>query len=381
MSGGDHPAPGWLAPVLTPAGLLYGAATGLRNVLYDRGWLRAQRVPRPVISVGNLTTGGTGKTPLTALIAGRLLAAGVPCAVLSRGFGRASRRPRVVAPGEALPGWREIGDEPWLIGKRLAQVALGIDADRRRSAARLAPLLDGGVFILDDGFQHRRIARDLDIVTVAAGSSLRAARMLPAGNLRESAASLARAGLVVITGADDPAAVAEARASIGRLAGAAQVVTARTVWDGLVPAGDWVGSGRLPGGRPGGEAGGAAAGRLPGATAGDGRPVLLVSGIARPGRFRGAATAAGLEIAGQLRFADHHRFTAADAQAIDERARRLGAARVVTTEKDAPRLAPVWAATTPLQVALTSLRIADGDRLVWEAIAAACGCRADRLAG
>ncbi len=133
----------WAAGGLALAAAVYGSAVALRNTLYDRGLLPVADPGLPAISIGNLTAGGTGKTPLVLHLARALLADGVRVGVLSRGYGRRERDPRLVLPGEPLPGPEVIGDEPWLLRTRLPGLALGIDARRARAARLLAPHLAG----------------------------------------------------------------------------------------------------------------------------------------------------------------------------------------------------------------------------------------------
>ncbi len=296
---------------------LFGRAVRLRNHLYDRGIIASERAPLPVISVGNLAVGGTGKTPLVACLAEWILDQGLAAGVLTRGYGRQDRRPFILPARSPLPPVSRIGDEPWLLSRRLPGLALGIDANRRRAARTLAPALRGGVLLLDDGFQHRRLRRDLDLVVLAAGEPLVGAPLLPAGRLREPASSLARADRAVVVAAPGQApalgpTVDEVRAVVPALAvttGEASVLGVRAF-------------------------GGAETVLAPLSTVAG--PAAAVAGIARPARLRHALEAAGVEVSASCAFPDHHRYRRRDWDTIAAVARR--ARIVITTEKDEPRL-------------------------------------------
>src|SRR5215216_482156 len=187
---------------LAPLGIVYGAVARARLRLYRSGWLKSERVGAPVVSVGNLTAGGTGKTPLVEWVAHALAAEGLRACVLTRGYGRADEGRRVVASDGArvLAEVAECGDEPRLLAEKLLGVASVVCDRDRVSAARWARAeLGARVFVLDDGFQHLRIARDLDVVTLDATDPWGGGHLLPRGRLREPASALARAGCVVIT--------------------------------------------------------------------------------------------------------------------------------------------------------------------------------------
>src|SRR5271155_4600666 len=178
---------------LNPLPAIYGAVTGTRNAFYDRGWLRPRALQGSVISVGNISTGGAGKTPLVILLGELLKARGIGFDVLSRGYGRVTRGVLLVDPG-GLP--RDFGDEPLLLARRLqGPVVVGED---RYAAGQFAESRFGSqIHLLDDGFQHRALARDFDIVLVTPEDARD--RLLPGGRLREPLRSLRRADAVVLT--------------------------------------------------------------------------------------------------------------------------------------------------------------------------------------
>lgn len=300
-------------PPRSPWQLLYGGAHRLRRRWYRR---RARRLPRPVVSVGNLHWGGAGKTPLVAALAAWLRDRGLRVCILSRGYARRGRGIQVVSTGEGpLLGPSVAGDEPVLLAGELPGVAVVVGADRHRAGlhalARLAPPPD--LFLLDDGFSHLALARDLDLLAFPAADPFGGGRLAPAGRLREPLASAARADAVVLTGVE-----------------AGEVGGDRGAGGGGVDA-------RGAGGGPGAEL--AAAFRPHGfqgpgfasatrilppvwrGPAGD-RPlapparVLLVAGIARPERFLAAARGLGFTVVGELTFPDHHAYPEASLDAI-----------------------------------------------------------------
>jgi tetraacyldisaccharide 4'-kinase len=291
---------------LVPLSWAYGAAVAARNALYDAGMFAVTRVGTPVISVGNITAGGTGKTPLVEAIVGILLRAGARPAVLSRGYRRTTTGTLTVSDGAGvLADPDAAGDEPAQIARKFPGCVVVVDEDRVRGARELGRRYRPDAIVLDDGFQHRALGRDLDIVVLGAERE----RLLPAGNGREPERSLRRADLVVLGAGRDIVPTA-----------AAGKPTARMRYDverfsGSVP-GTTVERQEL------------AAGRF-----------VAFCGIGNPGSFRATLAGQGLDPAAFLEFRDHHRYDADDLDRIDAARRRSGAGYVVTTEKDAARLA------------------------------------------
>ncbi len=296
-------APGWQrllgAAALGPASLAWSAAVSFRNALFDLGVLRVHRVASlRVISVGNLVVGGSGKTPLTIFLAGWAVAAGERVAVLSRGFGRASTAPFDFDASE-LPDVRLAGDETRLIARKVPGARVWVDGDRVE-AARAAQRWGATVAILDDGFQHRRLARDVDVVVEVPEAG---AHVLPWGPLREPKRGLARAS-VVVNGQQGP------RATL--------VVTGVRSQGGLVSLRN--------------------------------RTVVSLTGIARPDRFHRTLDALGARVAVQYRYPDHHLFSAQELGVAADAARQHHAL-LVTTEKDRERL-PLACAVAVVETAV-----------------------------
>jgi tetraacyldisaccharide 4'-kinase len=292
------------SPLLAPLGWIWSGVARTRNRMFDAGWLRVERAGVPVISVGNLTAGGTGKTPLVHWLVAELQAAGKRPGVLSRGYGR--------LPGEAL------NDE----GRMLAAAFPGLpqvqEPDRVRGAHELVAGSRADVIVMDDGFQHRRLSRDLDVVCLDATSPFGGGQCLPAGLLREPVAGLARAGAIVLTRAEGLGAAGERPlvALLRELAPRATIHKATHAPHDVVR-------------RPDGAS--AAPGTL------RGRAVWLLSGIANPDSFEETVLRLGARVAGHDRFPDHHPFTGPELGDAAERAGRA-AAELLTTEKDDVRM-------------------------------------------
>ena len=273
----------------------------------------------PVISVGNLTVGGSGKTPLVMYLVG-LLQKEQPVLVLSGGHGRADRGPRIWKPGDPLPDPAQFGDEPALIARGLVHGALGVARDRAGLLRALETDLPEGVVLLDDGFQHFPLRRDLDIVIVD-DRTVRNPLPLPAGDLREPLGALARAGVILVTSA--------AAEELARkwMAPDTPVMHVRSETAGI---GDW---------------------RSPVRSYSDER-VVAVAGIARPERFFDAADTLGADVAARLVYRDHHRYTREDARHILSMLYEHGATGILTTAKDAVKLDRLPAlSTVPIFVA------------------------------
>lgn len=298
---------------------LYSAASGARRAAYARGWVQMKRLRRPVISIGNLSVGGSGKTPLTIRLAELLRERGISVDVLSRGYGRRSAAVGQVNPDGSAD---EFGDEPLLIAQKGIPVYVGAD---RHAAGVLAEsendgTADGaGVHLLDDGFQHWRLARDVDIVILHRSDFEE--HLLPAGRLREGLGALRRARMVVLREEDtDLEPELRHRGYTGAL---------------------WWMHRRL---------------RVPAI-----ERVVAFCAIARPEEFFGALRSEGVAIAAVRSWRDHHGYTEADLAELLELRRQHEAEAFVTTAKDRMRLAPdqrrELCAAAPLHVAELDVRL------------------------
>lgn len=303
---------------LAPASSLYRAIINRRNALYRRGVFREHLVGAAVISVGNLTMGGTGKTPLVAWIAAKLAANNRRVCVLTRGYGRKTNERVVVSDGrEILAGVDEAGDEALLLAEQLkGQAAVICDANRVEAARWAVENLRSDVFILDDGFQHRRMARDLDVVVVDATNPWGNGSLLPAGTLREPISELARADCIMITRAEDANDIDSLRNQITGLNKAAPVFLARM---------------NLAKTRELNE----------NATPGTDLKTMTIGAfcaVGNPGSFFSLLARAGLQLTYRRAFRDHHKYTQSDVDSIEREARTRGVEVLLTTAKDAVKL-------------------------------------------
>ncbi len=299
----EKPSP-WMRPLLNLSESIYGAAIALRRAAYGAGMLERKRAPRPVISVGNLLVGGTGKTPFVILLATMLEQKGVRAGVLSRGYGRLDENDLVVVSEGDGPrvSAEHAGDEPVLIAERTNAVVV-VCADRLRAAEIATQSFGAEVLILDDGFQHWRLHRDLDVVLLDRREPLANGRLLPRGPLREPADSLSRADLLVVVGDEG-----DRPALIDRPIVEASVVPARITLGASEHPPEWIAN----------------------------RRVALLSGIARPERFRRTVERLGAIVVHEDRRPDHAALGELDP--FLTAAHAAGAELSLTTEKDAARL-------------------------------------------
>ncbi|HZE87932.1 MAG TPA: tetraacyldisaccharide 4'-kinase [Verrucomicrobiae bacterium] len=309
-----------MSALLSPLAALYGGALGARALLYRRGWLGIETAPVPVVSVGNLVAGGTGKTPVTALVARFLREAGLRPAIVSRGYlGKRAVDPLVVSDGSgASPAATAAaaGDEPAMLAGLLPSTPVVV-ARRRLEGARLAvSALGARSIVLDDGFQHVALRRDLDLVLVDSAAPFDNGRLLPAGLLREPPRALARAGAILVTGeGGDP-----------------ESGIARWVRPGTPIFHVQVSPVSLRVARPDVKPEPLELSALVGAR------VVAFAGIARPERFAATLRSLGAELAEFHPFGDHHAFRARDVARLSEAASRHGARFLLTTEKDLARM-------------------------------------------
>jgi len=299
----------------------------MRALLYYWGWFAQRRLPVPVLSVGNLTLGGTGKTPVVILLAEWFLAQGKRVAILSRGYRRTSTDPYLlVSNGERLlVGPNEAGDEPFLMAQRCPKAIVAVGADRYELGYWVLDRFPIDCLILDDGFQHLGLYRNVNLLLVDATDAEGLAALVPAGRLREPIQAAARATAIVVTRADLPAHVTEVchrlQAAIGPMAAPIQVVfrpeSLVSVVTGASQPLSWS----------------------------KGKTALLCSGVGHAGSVRSLVERIGIKILDEVVYVDHHAYTSQDVQQLRARATERKAELVVTTEKDACKLASLLQST------------------------------------
>jgi len=305
--------------MLPPLSALYRAVTQTRLAAYNRGLLPITKLAAPVISIGNLTTGGTGKTPLVEWVCRVLARKQRRVCILTRGYGRLNPASRVlVSDGSTvLTNAVEAGDEPFLLAQNLKGLAAVI-SDPNRIAAGEWALNNLGieVFVLDDGFQHLALARDLNILTIDATNPWGGGKLLPAGRLREPRSGLSRADCVVVTRADQSDELVSLEAEIQRLIGSRRVVTSEMIVKGI----SRMNSERLE-----------ELVSLP-------QPAAAFCAVGNPESFFELLRRGGIDPIFARTFPDHHQYTQAEVDSLIRESRKGGAQSVITTAKDAVKL-------------------------------------------
>jgi tetraacyldisaccharide 4'-kinase len=303
---------------VNPLSIVYGLVSGARNIVYDTG-LFSGRLRAPVVSVGNISVGGTGKTPFIIYLGQQLQQRGIKFDVLSRGYGRSTKGVRVVDPAGSA---REYGDEPLLIARTLGVPA--IVGESRYHAGLVAEQKFGSqLHLLDDGFQHRQLHRDLDVVLLHEDDL--EDKLLPAGRLREPISSIGRADVVVVGGAvpRDNLCVRE-----GPMPPLLQMTRTMNVQPHLAGS------------------------------------VVAFCGIARPHGFFAGLRSAGVNVVAERAFRDHHAYTLDDIQELQKLSVESGVAGFITTEKDQINLGALAEQLRPLMIAKLSLSVDDPNTLL-----------------
>jgi tetraacyldisaccharide 4'-kinase len=330
---------------LTPLGSLYGLAMKARRAFYRSGRFRVDDLGVPVISVGNLTTGGTGKTPLVEWIAGELAQTGRRVCILTRGYVRRNKGARIIVSdgNEIISDAAQAGDEALMVAERLKGQAAVISAADRVLAARWAvENFQSNVFVLDDGFQHLRVARDLNILTIDATNPWGNGKLLPAGTLRESPAELARADCVVITRADDHDSIEELQREIAAQSNDCAVYCSRMRLSGLRP---------VQSGQP----------LIPLDEIKVSR-IAAFCGLGNPESFFALLRRGGYQLAHTQIFRDHHWYTQNDIDRVVRESVSRGAQILLTTAKDEVKLRSLKF-DLPCYTADIAIEIENQDRL------------------
>jgi tetraacyldisaccharide 4'-kinase len=313
-----HP---FLRALLWPLSLLYRAVVRARVWMYQKGWFKQKRLKGTVISVGNLTVGGTGKTPMVIWLAEKFLAEGKRVAILSRGY----------------RGSNGASDEVELMKFRLqGRVAFGVGKDRFAEGQRLEAQQPVDIFLLDDGFQHLQLARDLDVLLVDTSRPLRRESLLPAGRLREPLSGIHRADIVVFTRVNDELSLKRAIQEFPKFPifpASTRLIRYRRILSdqqALVPDLE------LP---P--------------------QPVFAFCGIGNPDAFFKDVDRWGNIVAGRAVYRDHHFYNASDIRRLEDSARKAGARAFLTTEKDAQNLGDLRFSSLPIYYSEIEMRVGD----------------------
>jgi len=307
-----------------PFGHLYNLIQQARSAFYKIGAVRSYDLGVPVISVGNITLGGTGKTPLVAFVAKILAENGRKVCILTRGYKREDPGKRVLVSdgNNILAAPRESGDEPFELAQKLLGVS-AVLADKDRAAAGIwaRENLGSNAFILDDGFQHLKLGRDLDLVTIDATNPFGNGWLLPQGILRESPASLKRAGAIILTRANLAQDIDSLKTKIKNFAPGRPLFVSHNKTARLVPlSGLFTGKSEAPVSLPPKE------------------KALAFCALGNPEAFFGQLRAEGFDLAETKKFPDHHAYSQKDILELEELARRNNAELLLTTVKDAVKL-------------------------------------------
>ena len=338
--------------VLLPLNAIYSAVTRTRLTAYRRGWFSVSKLNAPVISVGNLTTGGTGKTPLVEWVCRAIASDGSPgdlreakrLCVLTRGYGRDNPKSQVVVSNgiELLASERESGDEPFLLARNLLGIAAVIANPDRLAAGEWAiKNLNTECFVLDDGFQHLQLARDLDIVAIDATNPWGDGRLLPSGRLREPRRGLSRADCVVITRTEQVEDLAALKVEVLQFARGIPIFSARVSTSAIRK----LNGGIVDWDDPPSQALGA------------------FCGLGNPESFFNHLRGEGLAPAFTRTFKDHHDYNQSDVDSLVKEALSCGANGLITTAKDAIKLS-TFNLDLPCYVLEIQISIHDGDQLV-----------------
>ena len=319
---------------LTFASLPYGWAIRLRILSYNLGFRRQASLPCPVISVGNITVGGTGKTPLVITLAKGLLEKGIPLAILSRGYrGKASSEPVVSDGKKKLLSPEESGDEPFLMAQRLPEVPILVGKDRFRNGHMAFERFGVQGILLDDGFQYLRLHRDLDIVLVDSSLGFGDHHLLPRGILREPLSHLRRAHLFLLTKVEDVEACRPLEKRLREIHPSSPIFHSHYEPVGLIgPRGEWEDPPALKG-----------------------KKVIALSGIGNPAYFSTLLKKMGAEVIREIIYPDHHTYTTQDLTFLEKN--MSGIDRIVATEKDMVKLNDLNLDPFPVRFLRIELRI------------------------
>lgn len=331
---GDHKnGCGWFVPFLSMVSKVYGGAVKLRRRLYKRDVLKSKRLPCPIISIGNITVGGTGKTPMTIYVARVVKQLGYKVAIISRGYkGKAEKVGGVVSDGKSLLMTPEIaGDEPYMMAERLKDVPIIVGKNRFKAGRRAIRKFDPDVIVLDDGFQHLKLQRDLDLVLLDYRKPFGNGHLLPRGVMREPASALFYANAMILTRSDAvndkemPSSLNKLRSYerkkpvyrtfhhpfVYKIINGEKKIFEKNTREAVRQHSDCI----------------------------RGRAAFAFSGLADNMNFRRTLESLQCNVAGYMEFSDHHSYSDRDLKEISAAAKKSMSECIVTTEKDYVRIA------------------------------------------
>ena len=302
-----------------PLSFLYGLITTLRNYLYNINFFKINKLPCKVISIGNITTGGSGKTPTTEFLALYLQSIGKNVGIISRGYGRSSKDVKLVTDGINKPdSWEEYGDEAYLLAQNLNSIPIAVGESKYRAGLRIISEFDLDVIIVDDGFQHRSLHRDLDIVLINGKDTQKTHKLLPIGNLREKISGLKRANLIIYTKTN-------IHNNLNYLNRLLKNVNVDKINSTLETKSILIGQDKQEV---------------------DQSEILLnniylLSAVGDNSGFKKTVEQIGLNIVGHSQFVDHFKYKISDLRKAQKDAKKVGANYIITTEKDLVKIPDV----------------------------------------
>lgn len=325
--------------LMLPLALGYGTIIWLRNQFYDRQWFRSRRIKKcKIISVGNITVGGTGKTPVIKYLAILLKNMGFKVAILSRGYGRKTKFTTIVSDGDQiLTNVVGAGDEPFLLARELKNIPIVVESDRYKGALFIQEKFKPQVILLDDGFQHRQLYRDFDIVLIDASVGFGHRFLLPAGLLRESINSLRRANLIWFTRVDQATHFSDLQKQVNHVS-TSPYITSNHQAEKLIQA---------------------TSGKIFSFSYINQKRVLLFSGIANPKSFEITVMNLGAIVVNHLKFSDHHQYRRSEIDHIRDEAQKARADMIITTEKDFVRIIDLIPNVLNLYYLMIEIRISE----------------------
>ena len=305
--------------LLYPFSFLYGSITTLRNYLYNTNIIKSSKLPCKVISVGNITTGGSGKTPTVEFLALYLQSIGKNVGIVSRGYGRSSKHVKLVTDGFDKPSsWEQYGDEAFLLSQNLNSIPIVVGESKYEAGLKIASEFNLDVIIIDDGFQHRSLHRDLDIVLINSKDNQKTHKLLPLGNLRERISGLKRADLIIYTKTN-------LHNNLGYLDRLLKNVDIEKINSMLETKSMLIGKNKQEIEQSDLKS----------------KNIYLLSAIGDNRGFKRTVEKIGANIVGHSKFIDHFKFKISDLQKMQKDAKKVGANYIITTEKDLVKIPDV----------------------------------------